>query len=84
MITPTDEIAVSRRQVRRMHHERDVRRASWEESCSTGKRGFRSEKHAQLALESTQLTAEAGFANRHETRFYVCPCCHRYHLTSRA
>lgn len=63
---------------------RRPRRRRWPEPATcpaTGKRCFRTEVAAKAALASTRSAGVGG--DRRETRYYRCPDCGRYHLTSR-
>ena len=46
---------------------------------SCGKRGFKEEIDAKIALASTQSKKNS---KREECRIYLCPSCNNYHLTS--
>ena len=47
------------------------------------KRRFRTRIDAQMALLRTQAKADRGHPRRHERRYYRCPHCAGWHLTSR-
>lgn len=53
-----------------------------------GKRRFRDQKEAKVALKLARKNAkreleERGATSRHESRFYFCQRCSGYHLTSK-
>lgn len=48
-----------------------------------GKVGYRSERHAQRALQEMRLRAEWGELERREQRIYECRYCLMWHATSR-
>lgn len=57
------------------------KKTSKDSRCATGKKGYRDKIGAMLAL------AEAGRASRangrEEARYYRCPTCNEWHLTSK-
>jgi hypothetical protein len=44
---------------------------------------YRTELEAKAALDSTQGAAARGHDKRGECRFYRCPICRKFHLTSK-
>lgn len=53
------------------------------ELCAeTGKLGYRNVRAARRALHSCQRSRQAGSRARHESSFYRCEFCSRFHLTS--
>jgi hypothetical protein len=64
------------------HRRRPQRRKprQFHDCQTTGKRSFGTELAARAALASAQSVAAVG--DRRETRFYRCPDCNRFHLTS--
>lgn len=50
--------------------------------CPTGKRRFDTEHDAQVALVDAVIGRNRGKGQRHEVRFYICPRCTGWHLTS--
>lgn len=48
-----------------------------------GKRGYDTEHEAQVALVSAILARNRGKNQRRERRYYQCPSCHRWVLTSK-
>lgn len=69
---------------RRLRERRRVEpRAKPAVTCPTGKRVLASEKEAQAELVGTLIGANRGNPNRKETRWYDCPLCKGWHLTSK-
>jgi hypothetical protein len=53
-------------------------------SCSTGKQPFPTETAARSALLDARISATLrNNQRRREQRYYACPHCHRWHLSSR-
>lgn len=48
--------------------------------CPSGKKGYRDKIGAMLALAETTRASRS--ANREESRYYKCPTCSWWHLTS--
>ena len=59
------------------------RRRSARRACTTGKIRFATEHDAQVALVGAVVGRNRGKTQRHEQRYYVCPFCAGWHLTSR-
>lgn len=53
--------------------------------CPTGKYPYPTEHQAKVALRTAQQSrlTRAGRRRRHECRYYRCPECGRWHLTSK-
>lgn len=49
--------------------------------CPSGKKGYRDKIGAMLALAETARASRG--ANREESRYYKCPDCSWWHLSSR-
>jgi len=45
--------------------------------------GYHTQQQARKALKSCRRAARDGFRNRKEDREYLCPFCHKWHLTSK-
>lgn len=58
------------------------RRAVRLHGCVTRKTRYVSERDAQVALASTVVARNVGSSRRHECRWYECPLCGGWHLTS--
>lgn len=51
-------------------------------TCTSGKVRYESELDAKMALASTKRQSHGRARAKDETRYYLCPDCHGYHLTS--
>jgi hypothetical protein len=49
--------------------------------CPSGKKGYRDKIGAMLALAETQSASRG--SDREESRYYRCPKCKHWHLSSR-
>nr|WP_243394815.1 hypothetical protein [Bifidobacterium imperatoris] len=52
-------------------------------SSACGKARFRTELDAKIALASVQRQRRGRVRDKDEKRYYLCPQCHGYHLTSK-
>lgn len=59
------------------------RRRNARRDCPTGKVKYASEHDAQIALVGALVNRNRGRLQRHEQRWYQCPMCTGWHLTSK-
>ena len=56
----------------------------WKKRCHvTNKVRYRDPREARTGLWSAQEANRRGYSRRHESRFYKCPFCKGWHLTSK-
>jgi len=60
-----------------------TRPAAAKSSCPTGKRMIPTEQEARAELVGTVIRKNRGNQNRQECRWYLCPLCDTWHLTSK-
>lgn len=63
-----------------MHH----RPLSHKKNCPTRKVRYRDQAEVKVALNRTKAKGNLGDKRRREARFYRCPMCNGWHLTSNA
>jgi len=80
--------ATQRRKAKRLAAEQrnaatpPQRRRAARRKCPTGKVKYLTEQEARTELVGTVVAKNAGRGHRHECRWYACPMCKGWHLTS--
>jgi hypothetical protein len=68
---------------RNAHTPPERRKANRGKECPSGKQVLHSEKEAQAELVGAMVKKNSGNNRRRECRFYHCPLCGYWHLTSK-